>query len=1055
MQKRRYSPPRGGSNKRFKFVRHIESRDESGDIKKEDLPVYKILDEQDEYITCCVGGIGIEMLIDSGSTYNLIDDTTWELLKLKGVECHSQRYDSTKQFLAYGKVPLKLITVFDAELEIKDGFETISSNTTFYVIQGGQQSLLGKITARELGLLRVGLPSTVKEGVNRVEEPKAFPKIKDFKLVLPIDRTVPPVIQPLRRCPIPMLDQVKTKLDELLSMGIIERVTKPSSWVSPLVPIMKDNGELRLCVDMRRANQAIQRLNHPLPVFEDLLARFKGAKFFTTLDIQQAFHQVELDEDSRDITTFVTNWGLFRYTRLLFGVNYAPEFFQNLMESILAGCKNTVVFIDDIFMWGSSEAEHDEAVKKTLSVIASHGLLLNIRKCKFKRTETEFLGHKLSADGVLPSDSKVNSLLQCRAPCNKEELRSFLGLVTYVSRFLPDLATLSHPLRELLKDSNNFYWLAKHQHSFESLKRQIGRIDHLGYYDSNDQTILVTDASGVGLGAVLVQIHQNKARIISYASRSLSETEQRYPPIEKEALAIVWGVERFRIYLLGISFTLETDHRPLEVLFTTKSRPTARIERWMLRLQAFRFKVVYKKGSSNIADTLSRLGSHVNDPSWQEESEVYIRRTAANALAILHNDQSKTDYDTDTEITIRAIQETAAIDISEVVEATKNDEAMQAVSSSIMEEDWTSSMVKQYSPFRSELSFANGLIMRGSKIVVPLSLRERMLMLAHEGHPGQTCMKRRLRDRCWWPNMDQEAVKVCEKCEGCRLVQIPDPPEPMVRRTLPEKPWIDIAIDFLGPLPTGEHILVVVDYFSRHVDLEIMMSITAKETIKRLSKIFGLWGVPRTITLDNGRQFVATEFEDFCKVKGIYLNYTTPYWPQANGEVERQNRSLLKRLKIANALYGDWRSEMTQYLEMYNNTPHSTTGKSPNELLQNRRLRFKFPDVEDLSTAVSSTEYRDRDTFNKFVGKEREDAKRNSRSSDIGPDDIVLLRNLNPTNKLSTSFLRDKFLVVDRRGTNVRVRSMDTGKSIELLSIISASIITLSLLLIISLRQRI
>lgn len=273
-----------------------------------------------------------------------------------------------------------------------------------------------------------------------------------------------------------------------------------------------------------------------------------------------------------------------------------------------------------------------------------------------------------------------------------------------------------------------------------------------------------------------MQIKNNQPRVISYASRSLSETERRYPPIEKEALAIVWGVERFKIFLLGISFTLETDHRPLEVLFTAKSRPTARIERWLLRLQAFRFRVVYRKGSSNIADTLSRLASHVSDRSWREDSEVYIRKIAAETLATPTKEQPIADYDKDTEVTIKSIHETAALDISEVISATKNDEKLQAVIASVLEEDWTSDLVKQYSAFRSELSFINGLVMRGSKLIVPKSLWYRMLMLAHEGHPGQSSMKRRLRDRCWWPNMDSEAVKLCEKCEGCRLVQVPDPP---------------------------------------------------------------------------------------------------------------------------------------------------------------------------------------------------------------------------------------------------------------------------------------
>lgn len=491
-------------SKRFKSVMNVELADETGE--PEEFSVYKIDNENDELLKCRVGGVSIEMLIDSGSTFNLIDDRTWELMKLSKANYYSERFDSSKKFLAYGRVPLDLLTVFDAVIEVRDGNKTISTNTTFYVIQGGQQALLGKITARELGLLRVGLPSSFKDDVNQVKPVELFPKIRDFQLILPINRHVTPVIQPLRRCPIPLLDQVKSKLDELLAMGIIERVTKPSSWVSPLVPILKDNGELRLCVDMRRANQAIQRLNHPLPVFENILPKFNGATIFTTLDIKQAFHQVELAEESREITTFVTNWGLYRYTRLLFGVNYAPEFFQNLMESILSNCPNTVVFIDDILIWGTSEEDHDDAVRKTLSVLKEHGMLLNMQKCRFKQKEITFLGHKLSEKGVLPTDSKVRSILQCRAPRSKEELRSFLGLVTYVSRFIPNLATENHPLRELLKNSTPFEWNSLHQRSFDAIKQNMGNLQNLGYYDPKDQTILVTDASGVGLGAVLIQV---------------------------------------------------------------------------------------------------------------------------------------------------------------------------------------------------------------------------------------------------------------------------------------------------------------------------------------------------------------------------------------------------------------------------------------------------------------------------------------------------------------------------------------------------------------------
>ncbi|XP_062709384.1 uncharacterized protein K02A2.6-like isoform X1 [Aedes albopictus] len=293
----------------------------------------------------------------------------------------------------------------------------------------------------------------------------------------------------------------------------------------------------------------------------------------------------------------------------------------------------------------------------------------------------------------------------------------------------------------------------------------------------------------------------------------------KYPPIEKEALGIVWAVERFRIYLIGITFELETDHRPLETVFTRTSRPTLRIERWLLRLQAFTFNVVYRKGSANLADCLSRLASHVDDVSWNEESEVFIRRIAVETLAVLNDDRDD-DFDENSEVEIKAIQEAAAIDITEVVKETKSDEELSAVQKAIMTHDWGNSVVKPYVAFQNELSYINGLVMRGSKLVVPRTLRSRMCQLAHEGHPGQSVMKSRLRDKYWWPNMDGETVKLCESCEGCRLVHCANPPDPISRRSLPEKPWIDLAIDFLGPMPSGEYILVIIDYYSRYRSLK-------------------------------------------------------------------------------------------------------------------------------------------------------------------------------------------------------------------------------------------
>ncbi|KXJ76650.1 hypothetical protein RP20_CCG009280 [Aedes albopictus] len=396
---------------------------------------------------------------------------------------------------------------------------------------------------------------------------------------------------------------------------------------------------------MRRANAAILRERHIMPTIEDFLPRFTSAKYFSRLDIKEAFHQVELKEESRYITTFITHMGLFRYKRLMYGIVIAPELFQRLMEQILSRCENTVSFIDDILVFGSDEEEHDAALKSVLSVMNEHGILLNQEKCLFKVSSLDFLGHTISSDGIKPSDSKIKALQQFRPPTTAEEVRSFLGLVTYVGRFLPNLATITAPLRELTHSGVKFFWGKEQKEAFTQLKDMIGNVQQLYFFDNNLRTRLVADASPVALGAVLLQFEgptDEQPRPIAYASKSLTATERRYCQTEKEALALVWSVERFAIYLYGRTFELETDHKPLEAIFQPTSRPCARVERWVLRLQSFSFVVKYRKGSTNIADPLSRL---VENPSSET-------------------------FDAESRFMVLAVMESAAIDIEELEDAT-------------------------------------------------------------------------------------------------------------------------------------------------------------------------------------------------------------------------------------------------------------------------------------------------------------------------------------------------------------------------------------------------
>ncbi|XP_037728604.1 uncharacterized protein K02A2.6-like [Drosophila subpulchrella] len=286
----------------------------------------------------------------------------------------------------------------------------------------------------------------------------------------------------------------------------------------------------------------------------------------------------------------------------------------------------------------------------------------------------------------------------------------------------------------------------------------------------------------------------------------------------------------------------------------------------------------------------------------------------------------------------------------------------------LKEDSWKLATSSPFYPFRFEVSTLGNLLLRGTKIVIPKNLRRKVLELAHEGHPGETAMKRRLRSKVWWPRMDREAEEFVKTCRSCILVSAPVRPAPMKRHSFPNGPWKCLATDLLGPLPNGEYILVLIDYYSRYMEYKITRSITSKIIINEMEEIFARLGFPQTLTADNGRQFISAEFKGFCTTNGIELRTTPPYWPQANGEVENMNKSLVKRLKIAYASRNN-NKELQKFVLMYNVTPHSTTGAAPTQLMYNRTIRDKIPGIEDISDQDVDSEERDRDMCQKEKGK--------------------------------------------------------------------------------------
>ena len=545
-----------------------------------------------------VGGVELKgVLIDSGSTCNLIDYETWNYLKEQRVDCESVKCD--KKLFAYGhKEPINVAGTFVTESFCEVNGEKCVAE--FTVIKDRGKSLLGKKTAEQLKILRVGPEETTytvaEEGRDsdiREEFADIFTgvgKLKDYKLKLHVDGNVTPVAQPVRRLPFGLRDKVDDKLNDLLEKGIIEELPEatPTRWVSPLVVVPKADGkDIRVCVDMRRANKAIVRERHPIPTLQEVLYDLNGATVFSKIDLKWGFHQIELEEDSRDITTFVTHRGLYRYRRLMFGITSAPEKYQKIVSDVLAGCSGVANIADDLIIYGTDLIEHDLNLRKVLERLREKGLTLNGDKCQFRMQSLTFFGHDLSAGGIAPSEEKVAALVNARPPQNVSEVRSFVQLAQFSAKFIPNFAQIADPLRQLLRKGQSFFWGSEQQKSYEKLKELMTSAKALAYFRNDNKTRIVADAGPGGIGAVLLQLHGDQWRAVSYASRNLSEVERRYAQTEKEALALVWACERFHIYVYGREFELETDHKPLECIFGKTSKPSARIERWVLRLQCF------------------------------------------------------------------------------------------------------------------------------------------------------------------------------------------------------------------------------------------------------------------------------------------------------------------------------------------------------------------------------------------------------------------------------------------------------------------------------------
>lgn len=706
-------------------------------------------------ITVTVNGVPIDMMIDTGASTNIMDEAAF--VKLEPMELQP----TTSQIFSYGS-DSRLSVLGKFQASVKAHGKTVT--TTIHVVPGAHGSLLSYTTAVALGVVDVRVNAITIADQMAKKFPDVFDgigKLRNFEVKLHIDQSVRPVAQPARRIPFHLRKKVEAELDKLEEQGIIERVDGPTPWISPLVVIPKKSGEIRLCIDMRMANKAILRERHPTLTVEEITHALNGATVFSKLDLRSGYHQLPLAPESRYITTFTTHKGLRRYTRLNFGTNSASELFQHVISEQIRDIPGVLNVSDDLIVFGTTQQAHDQALEAVVERFASIGLTLNRKKCEISKSSLPFFGFVYSQEGVSLDPTKVKAIQKAQTPSSASDVRSFLGMATFCAKFIPNFSDVTKPLRELTKKNIRFCWHKEHQQAFDHIKELLTSDTVMAYFDRNKATELITDASPWGLSAILAQRTpgcEDDRKIVAFVSRSLSAVEQRYSQTEKEALAIVWAVERLHLYLCGGHFTLITDCKPIELILSNpKSKPPARIERWNLRLQEYNFTVAHTKGVDNPSDFLSRHPCPDTSKHQEKAASAYVSFISAHAVP-------------------------KAMSIDEIKEATKEDITLQRLVQVIRSGKQTHAdrfidldadqvvELKLLIKIRHELTVEDdgNIILKGTKIVLPSTLRSRAIKIAHEGHQGIVKTKQLLREKVWFPGIDKEVQRVVGECMACQ-----------------------------------------------------------------------------------------------------------------------------------------------------------------------------------------------------------------------------------------------------------------------------------------------
>lgn len=867
-----------------------------------------------------VNNVLLPMEIDTGSAISCISSACYDkffanypLVKTD----LSLRYYTGELVLPRGKI---LVSV---------NLNNVCKKLELYVVFKGKTSLLGRQWLKELGFnfsvatcnqivnkeVKFNLADFSSRYFNVFAD--GLGKFTGGTVGFRLRGDVQPMFLRARPLAYALREPVEKAIDQMVKDGILTPVST-SDWATPIVPVMKKDGTIRICADFKvTLNKFLEVDRFPLPRVEDLLIKLQGGAKYSKIDLSQAYAQFELDE-SRKFAVINTHKGLFQYNRLIFGLASSPGIFQRKIEQLFGDMPNVGVFLDDVIISGVDDRSHMQTLHEVFSRLQKYGLKIRKDKCTFFADSVVYLGFVISKEGVHTCPEKVEAINKVPAPSNVSELRSFLGLVMYYAKFVPNISTLLAPLYNLLRKEVKFVWDDRCAAAFSNVKKLMVSSKILAHYAPDLPLVLTTDASSVGVGAVISHLTPEGERPIAYASRVLNSAEKSYSQIDREALGIIFGVRKFHQYLYGRKFTLKTDHKPLVSIFGDKAgipiMAASRLQRWAVLLSGYNYDIEYVRSEKNSADALSRL-------------PVGLAKKEAKECTYLN-----------------FIQNFLPISRKDVCEEQGKDDILKKVVY-YLQAGWPANCSEvELKPFfvrRNELYLDRGCIVWGYRIVIPGSLRSKLLKELHLGHQGMVKMKGSARGFMWWPGIDGDIESACRQCSTCAAESAAPPRAPPQPWPFVPEPWSRLHVDFLGPL-NGNTFLVLIDSTSKWLEIFRMSRTTANAVITVLREVFARFGLPREIVSDNGPPFSSSEYANFMANNGIKVTFAAAYHPSSNGAAEGAVKLCKRAIKKSLRDRVDLDAALQTYLLAYRNSSHSTTGVSPAMQLQRRNLRSRL-----------------------------------------------------------------------------------------------------------------